>query len=108
MHHLLNNIARIASTPGIVGIVVCDANEAHPREYRGETSWKPVLDATVSTLLVAQALIIRVSLEAYTVHVQREGDQIVAVAFPSGHALVKSLNRLLYRAAHRTRSEVVC
>jgi hypothetical protein len=76
------NIDHLAAAPGIVAVTVADPNGA--LEFRGEESWNPILAAAM----------------------EGEGDETVAVVLPTGHAIAKSLRRMIRRMSRKVRAPI--
>lgn len=95
---LVNNIDRLARTDGIVAVYVF-----HPLSVsvRGLTSWHGTLSDAISLLHRTDEDTIRLVVGKHTVIVQRVGDETVAVVLPTGHAVAKSLRRMIRRMARR-------
>lgn len=99
---LRTNIDHLAAPNGIVTVVVF--SPAGPRELRGDESWGPVLDASRSLLERSEERTVRVVLSKHTIIMQQEGDETVGVVLPTGHAVAKSLRRMVRRMARRDRA----
>jgi hypothetical protein len=70
---------------------------------RGEASWHPVLEGALNLLGLTHEKSIRLVVGKHTVVVQTEGDETVAVVLPTGHAIAKSLRRMIRRMAKKDR-----
>jgi hypothetical protein len=77
------------------------------REYRGEAAWQPVLEGALKLLDKTDETTIRVVIGAHTIVVQSEGEETVAVLLPTGHAIAKSLRRMIRRLSRKARGPVV-
>lgn len=100
---LLANIDHLAIAAGIEAVVV----EAGPREYRGTQSWHPVLDGALDLFKRTEEKSIRLVVGTHTIVVQREAGEAVGVVLPTGHAIAKSLRRMIRRMARKNRGPVV-
>jgi hypothetical protein len=99
------NIDHLAAAPGIVAVTVADP--AGSLEFRGEQSWNPVLAAAMGLLKKTDESTIRLVVGQHTVVLQGEGDETVAVVLPTGHAIAKSLRRMIRRMSRKVRAPVV-
>lgn len=97
------NIDHLAVSAGIVAVFV--VSPAGPRELRGDESWAPVLDASLSLLEKTGEKTIRIVVGQHTIVMQVEGDEVVGVVIPTGHAIAKSLRRMIRRLSRRQRSK---
>lgn len=95
------NIDHLAAAQGIVSVSVI-SNDSE-RELRGEESWGPLLEAGVSLLEKTGEKSIRVVVGDHTVVLQAEGDETVGVVLPTGHAIAKSLRRMIRRMSRKVR-----
>lgn len=100
---LVANIEHLAIAPGIEAAVV----DSGTREYRGDASWHPVLDGALDLFKRTDEKSIRLVVGKHTIVVQRESDETVAVVLPTGHAIAKSLRRMIRRMARKNRGPVV-
>ena len=100
---LLANIDHLAIAAGIEAVVV----DAGTREYRGDESWQPVLDGALELFNRADEKSIRLVIGSHTIVVQREGTESVGVVLPTGHAIAKSLRRMIRRMARKNRGPLV-
>lgn len=101
---LIANLEHLATAPGVVAVTV-DAPGAQ-RAFRGAESWSPVLDAALSLFAKTEEDTIRLVIGPHTVIVQREHGQNVAVVLPTGHAIAKSLRRMIRRLSRKERGPV--
>lgn len=99
---LLANIEHLAIAAGIEAVVV----EAGSREYRGDQHWHPVLDGALDLFKRTEEKSIRLVVGSHTIVVQREGGESVGVVLPTGHAIAKSLRRMIRRMARKNRGPV--
>lgn len=99
------NIDHLAAAPGIVAVTVADP--AGTFEFRGESSWSPILAAAMGLLKKTDEPTIRLVVGQHTIVLQGEGDQTVAVVLPTGHAIAKSLRRMIRRMSRKVRAPVV-
>lgn len=95
------NIEHLAAAQGIVAVSVVSPNA--PRELRGEESWAPVLDASLSLLEKTGEKTIRLVVGKHTIVMQVEGEETVGVVLPTGHAIAKSLRRMIRRMSRKPR-----
>jgi len=95
------NIEHLAAAQGIVAVSV--VSPAGPRELRGDESWTPILDASLSLLEKTGEKTIRLVVGKHTVVMQVEGDETVGVVLPTGHAIAKSLRRMIRRMSRKPR-----
>lgn len=95
------NIEHLAAAQGIVAVSV--VSPAGPREMRGDDSWGPILDASLSLLEKTGEKTIRLVVGKHTVVMQVEGDETVGVVLPTGHAIAKSLRRMIRRMSRKPR-----
>ncbi len=96
---LLANIEHLAIAPGIEAVVV----DTGPRESRGTGSWHPVLEGALDLFTRTEEKSIRLVVGKHTIVVQKEGEETVAVVLPTGHAIAKSLRRMIRRMARKDR-----
>ena len=101
---LIANLEHLATAPGVVAVTV-DSPGA-PRAFRGAESWAPVLEAALSLFTKTEEDTIRLVIGPHTVIVQREHGQSVAVVLPTGHAIAKSLRRMIRRLSRKERGPV--
>ena len=99
------NIEHLAAAQGIVAVSV--VSPAGPREFRGEQEWSSILDAAHSLLEKTGEKTIRLVVGKHTVVLQTEGEETVAVVLPTGHAIAKSLRRIIRRMAKKPRGPLV-
>ena len=96
---LLANIDHLAIAAGIEAVAI----DAGPREYRGDQVWHPVLDGALDLFHRTAEKSIRLVVGKHTVVVQKENAETVAVVLPTGHAIAKSLRRMIRRMARKDR-----
>jgi hypothetical protein len=99
---LLANIDHLAVAAGIEAVVV----DAGARDYRGGQTWYAVLDGALDLFKRCEEKSIRLVVGKHTIVVQRESDETVAVVLPTGHAIAKSLRRMIRRMARKDRGPV--
>jgi hypothetical protein len=99
---LLANIDHLAVAAGIEAVVV----DAGSRDYRGTQNWYAVLDGALDLFKRCEEKSIRLVVGKHTIVVQRESDETVAVVLPTGHAIAKSLRRMIRRMARKDRGPV--
>lgn len=95
---LAANIEHLRAAPGVVAVMI-DA----PATYRGPDTWSPICAAGLQLLALTGEHSLRVSVGQHAILVQRERNHTVAVVIPAGHAVAKSLRRLIRRLAARER-----
>ncbi len=95
------NIEHLEAAQGIEAVAVLSA--AGPREFRGDESWSAVLDGALSLLDKTGEPTIRLVVGKHTVVVQTEKEETVAVLLPTGHAIAKSLRRMIRRMSRKVR-----
>ncbi|PRP97566.1 hypothetical protein ENSA5_32590 [Enhygromyxa salina] len=96
---LLANIDHLAIAAGIEAVVA----EGDSREYRGDHAWYPVLDGALDLFHRTGEKSIRLVVGKHTIVVQKENEETVAVVLPTGHAIAKSLRRMIRRMARKNR-----
>lgn len=101
---LFANIEHLAAAPGVVAVTIDSPN--HPRAFRGVDSWAPVLDASLQLFSQTGEDTIRLVIGQHTVIIQKEHGDTVAVVLPTGHAIAKSLRRMIRRLAKKERGPV--
>lgn len=99
---LRKNIEYLAGTQGLDAVAVYSPSA--PREMRGDEIWGPTFDACLSLLEKTGESTIRVVLDKSTIMLDKQGEEVAAVAFRTGHAVAKSLRRMIRRASRRQRS----
>lgn len=99
---LFSNIDHIASAPGVIAVAVDSPDR--PRAIRGPEVWVPVIDAALRVFAQTGEDTIRVVIGEHTLIHQRERGDIVTVIIPIGHAVGKSLRRMIRRLAKRERA----
>jgi hypothetical protein len=93
------NIDHLCIAAGIEAVVV----DTGTREYRGEEHWHRVLDGALDLFRRTDERSIRLVVGKHTIVVQKESDEVVAVVLPTGHAIAKSLRRMIRRMARKDR-----
>jgi len=99
---LYANIDHLAAASGVVALSV-DSPEKE-RLFRGLERWRPVLDGAVKLLQMTDETSIRLVIGEHTMVVQHELKETVAVIIPTGHAIAKSLRRMIRRMARKVRA----
>ncbi|MEM9454748.1 MAG: hypothetical protein AAGF11_11250 [Myxococcota bacterium] len=99
------NIEHLAAAQGIVAVSV--VSPAGPREFRGEESWSSILDAALSLLDKTGEKTIRLVVGKHTIVLQTENEETVAVVLPTGHAIAKSLRRMIRRMSRKPRGPLI-
>jgi hypothetical protein len=102
---LIANLEHLATASGVVAVTV-DLPGA-PRAFRGAEKWSPILDAAIGLFGKTEEDTIRLVIGAHTVILQKEHGQTVAVVLPTGHAIAKSLRRMIRRLSKRERGPVL-
>ncbi|MCB9753871.1 MAG: hypothetical protein H6713_28345 [Myxococcales bacterium] len=102
---LLANIDHLAAAKGIVALCVDSPNSA--RKFRGVETWNAILEGAISLLSLTDESTIRLVIGKHTMVVQRELGETVAVVLPTGHAIAKSLRRMIRRMAKKDRGPYV-
>ena len=98
------NIDHLNAAQGIEAVaVITQGDENSEREFRGDDTWSPVLDGALSLLAKTSESTIRMVIGKHTVVVQTEREETVAVVLPTGHAIAKSLRRMIRRMARKVR-----
>ncbi|TPV93861.1 MAG: hypothetical protein B7733_18290 [Myxococcales bacterium FL481] len=98
---LLANIDHLAAANGIEAVNV--VTTAGSREARGSQSWHELLSGSIHLFQMTAESSIRLVVGSHTVVVQRENEETVAVVLPTGHAIAKSLRRMIRRMAKKDR-----
>lgn len=98
---LFANIEHLAAAAGIQAVAV-DAN-SKPRSFRGDENWKEVLEGSLELFVKTDEPTIRLVVGKHTIVVQRESEEVVAVVLPTGHAIAKSLRRMIRRMSKKDR-----
>ena len=93
------NIDHLAIAAGIEAVVV----DTETREYRGDEQWYRVLDGALDLFRRTDERSIRLVVGKHTIVVQKESEETVAVVLPTGHAIAKSLRRMIRRMARKDR-----
>jgi len=93
------NIDHLAIAAGIEAVVV----DTGTREYRGDEQWYRVLDGALDLFRRTDERSIRLVVGKHTIVVQKESEEVVAVVLPTGHAIAKSLRRMIRRMARKDR-----
>jgi hypothetical protein len=93
------NIDHLAIAAGIEAVVV----DTGTREYRGDEQWYRVLDGALDLFRRTDERSIRLVVGKHTIVVQKESEETVAVVLPTGHAIAKSLRRMIRRMARKDR-----
>jgi hypothetical protein len=100
--HLRKNIDHFNATPGVIATIVHDSSG--PDDFRGDENWREFLRVSQTLLEKSQERTIRVVVGHHTVVLQTEGVETIGVVLPTGHALAKSLRRMIRRMSRRQRS----
>ena len=102
---LFANIDHLAAADGVVALTVETPGQG--RAFRGVDRWAPLLDGAMGLLALTDEPTVRLVVGEHTIVVQRELGQIVAVVLPTGHAVAKSLRRMIRRMARKERGPYV-
>ncbi len=101
------NIDHLNAAQGIEAVAVITQGDTSGsdagREFRGDDSWSAVLEGALSLLAKTSESTIRMVIGKHTVVVQTERDETVAVVLPTGHAIAKSLRRMIRRMSRKVR-----
>ncbi len=95
------NIDHLHAASGIEAVTV-DTPQA-PRGFRGKQSWESVLDGALSLFAKTDEQSVRLVVGKHTIVVQKENEETVAVVLPTGHAIAKSLRRMIRRMSKKDR-----
>ena len=98
---LFANIEHLNAANGIEAVTV--DTSSNPRVFRGEARWQEVLDGALSLFGKTDEPSIRLVVGKHTIVVQKENEETVAVALPTGHAIAKSLRRMIRRMSKKDR-----
>lgn len=98
---LFANIDHLNAANGIEAVIV--ESTSNPRIFRGSETWRPVLEGSLSLFARTGEPSVRLVVGKHTVVVQRENEENVAVVLPTGHAIAKSLRRMIRRMAKKDR-----
>ena len=101
---LFSNIDHLHVCPGIEAVSVLSPQ--NPRIFRGPNSWCPILDTALNLFSMTSESSIRMVVGSFTVLIQRENQETVAVVLPTGHAIAKSLRRMIRRMARKDRASM--
>lgn len=93
------NIDHLAIASGIEAVIV----QGSSRDCRGPQSWYPVLDGALDLFKRTDEKSIRLVIGKHTIVVQQENEETVAVVLPTGHAIAKSLRRMIRRMSRKDR-----
>lgn len=93
------NIEHLAAASGIEAVCV----ETPAREFRGDLAWRAVLEGSLDLFAKTDQSSVRVVVGDHTVVVQSEGPERVALVLRTGHAVAKSLRRMIRRMARKDR-----
>jgi len=97
------NIDHLNAAQGIEAVAVITQGDTSAKEFRGDDSWSAVLDGALSLLAKTSESTIRMVIGKHTVVVQTEREETVAVVLPTGHAIAKSLRRMIRRMSRKVR-----
>lgn len=95
------NIEHLHAAAGIEAVTVVSNQNA--RDFRGAEAWSPVLEGALALFAKTGEPSIRLVVGKHTIVVQKENDEAVAVVLPTGHAIAKSLRRMIRRMAKKVR-----
>ena len=95
------NIEHLSAAAGIEAVAV-DVNET-PLSFRGADNWRTVLEGALILFRSTDEPTIRLVVGKHTIVVQKENEETVAVVLPTGHAIAKSLRRMIRRMSKKDR-----
>lgn len=98
---LTGNIDHLVHAQGVQAALV--RTEENPETFRGEDQWKQTLGKALDVFALTGESSVRMVVGKYTLVVQRERHETVAVALPTGHPMAKSLRRMLRRMSRKDR-----
>ncbi len=98
------NIEHLASAKGVVSLAVEAQGSC---QHRGDDHWHPILDASIKLLALSGEPSIRLVIGKNTLVIQRENTEVVGVVIPTGHAIAKSLRRMIRRMAKKPRPPLI-
>lgn len=98
------NIEHLIAASGIEAVTVASPHQS--RGFRGAEAWAAVLDGALSLFAKTGEPSIRLVVGNHTIVVQKENEETVAVVLPTGHAIAKSLRRMIRRMAKKDRGPV--
>lgn len=101
---LITNIDHLHVCSGIEAVAVVAPNQ--PRAFRGDEAWCPVLDTAIRLFSMTSEQSIRMVVGNYTLLIQSEGPETVSVVLPTGHAIAKSLRRMIRRMSRKNRAPI--
>jgi hypothetical protein len=102
---LRGNIEHIVHSNGIEAALV--RVDAQPDTFSGSEQWNETLATALDVFRLSEQSSVRIVVGKYTLVVQQERDEQVAVALPTGHPMAKSLRRMLRRMARKDRGPLV-
>ena len=101
---LIANIEHLHVCAGIEAVAVL--SPGLPRSFRGNEQWCQVLDTALRLFTLTSEPSIRMVVGNFTLLIQREGQETVGVVLPTGHAIAKSLRRMIRRMSRKNRSPI--
>ena len=102
---LYANIDHLAAASGVVALAI--DNLGHTRTFRGDQRWSAILEGSIKLLGLTDESTIRLVIGEHTLVVQKELEEVVAVVLPTGHAIAKSLRRMIRRMARKDRGPFI-
>ena len=102
---LLGNIEHIVHSSGIEAALVRSSDRTDT--FAGEEPWSGTLAKALDVFSLSGESSVRIVVGKYTLVIQREREEEVAVALPTGHPMAKSLRRMLRRMARKDRGPLV-
>lgn len=86
----------VANCPAILATILhtFDAPQLH---FGGDGSWHPLLQGALLLMSYTEAPSIRVTVDAHTLVIQREGTTLIGIVIKTGDPIGKSLHRMLSR-----------
>ncbi|MGB1700003.1 MAG: hypothetical protein ACPHRO_08630 [Nannocystaceae bacterium] len=102
---LLGNIEHIVHSSGIEAALVRSSDRTDT--FAGAETWSGTLAKALDVFSLSGESSVRIVVGKHTLVIQRERDEEVAVALPTGHPMAKSLRRMLRRMARKDRGPLV-
>lgn len=99
---LIGNENKVAAIEGMIAatIVCLTASDVMRSKIEfGDEAWWNVLELAIDLRIEAAEEIKALRIGKHSVHVQREGDEIIALVLPTDHPQRKSLHRTIRRLA---------
>lgn len=99
---LRGNIEHIVHSNGIEAALVRVDEQSDT--FSGGAGWSETLATALDVFRLSEESSVRVVVGKHTLVMQREREEEVAVALPTGHPMAKSLRRMLRRMARKDRA----